>query len=310
MPSRPAETRQNVVIVTGMNGAGKTTALKAFEDLGYEAVDNLPLSLLDRLLRTEDDAGEDREQRPLAIGVDSRTRAFNATTFLAQLTALERRGDFEACVVFFDCSDEELAQRFSETRRRHPLAGDRPVTDGIAREREIMAPIRARADQIFDTTGETIHELKRRLSQRFAPEEGTRLAITVMSFGYGRGLPRDADLVFDVRFLRNPNYVAELKPETGRAEAVAAYICADPHFAGFFDRLSGLVTDLLPLYEDEGKSHLTIACGCTGGRHRSVFVCEMLARVLAERGYRATLRHREVDPETGRARREKGKTGV
>jgi len=297
MSSLPPESAQTVVIVTGMNGAGKTTALKAFEDMGYEAVDNLPLSLLERLVHTQDESDDPPERRPLAIGVDSRTRAFSPKTFLARLAVLEKRRDYKLAVLFFDCSNEELAQRFSETRRRHPLAPDRPVTDGIAREREIMAPIRARADEIFDTTGETIHELKRRLNERFRAPDAEQLTITVMSFGYGRGLPRDADLVFDVRFLRNPNYVPELKEMTGRSEQVAGYISADETFPAFLDRLTDLVTYLLPLYEEEGKSHLTIACGCTGGRHRSVFVCELLGRVLAEHGYRATIRHREIAPE-------------
>lgn len=297
MRSTKSSGRQRILIVTGMNGAGKSTALKALEDFGFEAVDNLPLSLLERLVRTEDRRPGDSSGRPLAIGVDSRTRAFSPASFLSQLDSLRRRSDFDVRLVYFDCGDGVLAQRFSETRRRHPLALDRPAADGIAREREIMAPIKLRADEVLDTSDLTVHDLKRALSERYTLPETGRLALTVMSFGYGRGLPRDADLVFDARFLRNPNYVAELKPRTGQQADVAAYVAADENFPEFFERLHGLVSFLLPLYESEGKSYLKIAIGCTGGRHRSVFIAERLGGVLEEAGYRATIRHRELGPD-------------
>jgi len=286
--------RQRILIVTGMNGAGKTTALKAFEDLGFEAVDNLPLSLLERLVGTEDPCSASALDRPLAIGVDSRTRAFSPSSFLAQFKSLSREPRFDVKLLFFDCNDSALAQRFSETRRRHPLALDRPVADGIAREREIMAAVKVSADDVMDTSDLTVHDLKRALGERFALGEEGRLSLTVMSFGYGRGLPRDADLIFDARFLRNPNYVAELKERTGQQEEVATYVAADESFSPFFERLRDLVAFLLPRYQREGKSYLTIAIGCTGGRHRSVFVAELLGRVLEETGYRATIRHREL----------------
>lgn len=284
---------QKVIVVTGMNGAGKTTALKAFEDMGYEAVDNMPLSLVVRLLDTGTSAADG--QRPLAIGVDGRTRAFRAGRFLEQFEALHRRPDLELHLLFLDCDDATLVQRFSETRRRHPLAPDRPARDGILREREALGPLRERADFIFDTTGQTVHDLKRRLTGRYQIAGFEALSITVMSFGFARGVPRDADLVFDVRFLRNPNFVPELKPLTGRDERVADHVAADPNFAGFFDRLEDMVLYLLPLYKAEGKSYLTIACGCTGGRHRSVFTAELLGRVLARHKYRANILHRDVD---------------
>jgi len=293
---------QRILIVTGMNGAGKTTALKSLEDLGFEAVDNLPLSLLERLVRTEDRRPGRSLYRPLAIGVDSRTRAFSPASFLDQLDFLRRRSDFDVRLLYFDCSDAVLAQRFSETRRRHPLALDRPVADGIAREREIMAPVKLRADEMVDTTDLTVHDLKRALAECYALPETGRLALTIMSFGYGRGLPRDADLVFDARFLRNPNYVAELKPLTGQQADVASYVAADENFSEFFDRLHGLVSFLLPLYESEGKSYLKIAIGCTGGRHRSVFMAERLGAVLEEAGYHATIRHRELGPDDADSR--------
>ncbi len=300
MGSSRSETRpgQRVLIVTGMSGAGKTTALKAFEDMGYEAVDNLPLSLLGRLLRTGDSA--DEITRPIAIGVDSRTRAFDPERFLEQLAALKRRRDLDVVLLFFDCDDQSLVQRFSATRRRHPLAPDRPVQDGISREREIMGRIKAAADFVFDTTGQSGLDLKRRLTTRYSLERRDSLLLTIMSFGFSRGVPRDADLVFDVRFLRNPNYVPELKERTGKDEKVARYITEDASFTPFFDRLKDLVFFLLPRYREEGKSYLTIACGCTGGRHRSVFVAELLGRVLEDRDYHANIVHRDIEGEPER----------
>lgn len=293
MSGRHPDMPQRVIVVTGMNGAGKTTALKAFEDLGYEAIDNMPLSLVMRLLATG--KTETEEPRPLAIGVDFRTRDFRVERFLAQYEALHSRSDLDLHLLFLDCDDATLLQRFSETRRRHPLAPDRPLQDGIAREREALAPLRRRADFVFDTTGQTVHDLKRRLTGRYRIAGFETMAITVMSFGFARGVPRDADLVFDVRFLRNPNFVPELKPLTGRDERVADHVAADPAFAGFFDRLESMALYLLPLYKAEGKSYLTIACGCTGGRHRSVFTAELLGRMLARHGWRADILHRDVD---------------
>ncbi len=294
--TQPDKAKQTVIIVTGMNGAGKSTALKIFEDMGYEAVDNLPLSLLLRLLRTGIGQPGLEENRPIALCVDSRTRAFKAHDFMAQVRDLSSRSDIDISVLFFDCSDETLTRRYSETRRRHPHAADRPVLDGIHREREIMEPVKSGADFVYDTTGQTVHDLKRRLMTRYAFAESSGLAITVMSFGFSRGVPRDADLVFDVRFLRNPNYDPNLKSETGQREDVAAYIASDPNFSPFFSRLSDMVTFLLPLYQAEGKSYVTIACGCTGGRHRSVFTVEMLGRVLEEQGWRANIAHRDLAP--------------
>lgn len=293
-PVHPARAKQKVVIVTGMNGAGKSTALKVFEDMGYEAVDNLPLSLLLRLLKTGIEQSGQEENRPIALCVDSRTRAFKAHDFMAQVRDLASRRDIEISVLFFDCSDETLTRRYSETRRRHPHALDRPVLDGIHREREIMEPVKSGADFVYDTTGQTVHDLKRRLITRYALTESSGLAITVMSFGFSRGVPRDADLVFDVRFLRNPNYDPDLKGQTGQQESVASYVAADPNFSPFFNRLSDMVTFLLPLYQNEGKSYVTIACGCTGGRHRSVFVAEMLGKVLGHKGWRANIAHRDL----------------
>ena len=287
-----AKTR--VVIVTGLAGAGKTTALKAFEDLGFEAVDNLPISLLPKLLSTKDDNPEHTDNRPLAIGVDSRTRAFRADTVIKQVDRLRRRHDLDVTLLFFECDDDILSNRFSETRRRHPLAQDRPVRDGIAREREIMGPLREMADMVLDTTGQTALATRNRLRSLYRTDGEPEMSVTCMSFGFSRGVPRDADLVFDVRFLRNPHYVDDLRPLTGQDERVATYVVADDVFPDYFDRLSDFLRFLVPLYQREGKSYLTVAFGCTGGRHRSVVLTDLFGRVLEKDGYRVNIVHRDA----------------
>ena len=285
-----AAPRRRVVLITGMSGAGRSTALKALEDIGYEAVDNLPLKLLPALVG---EAGD----RPVAVGIDARTRDFAIASVIDELDALRRDSSFEVRLVFLDCEDEVLRRRFTETRRRHPLALDRPVTDGIARERQLLAPLRDRADQVIDTSGLAIGDLRRLLQAGAGPSESAKLAVFVVSFAYRNGLPRDADLVFDVRFLRNPHYVPELKPRTGRDPEVRGYVEADPAFAPWFERLTQWLRPLLPRFEEEGKSYLTIGIGCTGGRHRSVTVAERLAAWFAAEGRRAELRHRDIESE-------------
>ncbi|MDF2763938.1 MAG: glmZ(sRNA)-inactivating NTPase [Rhodospirillales bacterium] len=285
-----AARRRRVVLITGMSGAGRSTALKALEDIGYEAVDNLPLKLLPALVG---EAGD----RPVAVGIDTRTRDFAIAFVIDELDALRRDPAFEVRLVFLDCEDEVLRRRFTETRRRHPLALDRPVTDGIARERQLLAPLRDRADQVIDTSGLAIGDLRRLLQAGAGPSESAKLAVFVVSFAYRNGLPRDADLVFDVRFLRNPHYVPELKPRTGRDAEVRGYVEADPAFAPWFERLTQWLRPLLPRFEEEGKSYLTIGIGCTGGRHRSVTVAERLAAWFAAEGRRAELRHRDIESE-------------
>lgn len=279
-----------VVILTGLSGAGLSTALKALEDLGYEAVDNLPVPLLTALV----------EQgallaRPLAVVVDSRSRNFTAESLLERKRELAERPDLEVRLVFCDCADEVLLRRFTETRRRHPLAIDRRVSDGIARERAQLAPLREQADQLLDTSLLSLHEFRRLMTGQFqlSAEPGVRIFVT--SFSFRQGLPREADLVFDVRFLDNPHYDPVLRPMTGLDAPVGARIEADSDFKEFFRNLTGLLQPLLPRYNQEGKSYLTIAVGCTGGRHRSVFVSSRLAEWLAGQGYRVSLAHRELD---------------
>jgi Predicted P-loop-containing kinase len=279
-----------VVIVTGLSGAGKTSALKVLEDLGYEAVDNLPVRLLTALVRP----GEG-PSRPLAVGIDIRSRDFGFDEVMGGIDLLRAGRCMDVRMLFLECEDEVLRRRFTETRRRHPLAVDRPLEDGIHHERALMSPLKRRADVVFDTSNLAPGEFKRVLSGHFGLEQERALAVAVTSFAYRNGLPREADLVFDVRFLANPHYVPDLKPLTGRDDGVARYVAADPAFPAFFRGVTDLLAPLLPRFIAEGKSYLTIAVGCTGGRHRSVHVAELLAAWLKEKGIRVELRHRELD---------------
>jgi UPF0042 nucleotide-binding protein len=289
-----ANARTRVLLVTGMSGAGKSTALKVFEDLGYEAVDNIPLSLLKILLAPAGDGAAPRHGA-VAATIDIRTRDFTVDAFLADLEPLMSRGDLDISLLFFDCEDGALGRRYAVTRRRHPLAEDRPLMDGIRHEREIIAPLRDHSDVVFDTSSSNIAELRRTLNEQFKLDAGPGLTVSVTSFSYRRGLPRQADIVFDVRFLANPHYDEDLRQRTGRDPGVAAYIANDPAFTPFFESLSALLLSLLPHYDREGKTYLTIAVGCTGGRHRSVFVAERLAVLLRDNGQPVTLRHRDID---------------
>jgi UPF0042 nucleotide-binding protein len=281
--------RLPLLLVTGMSGAGRSIALKAFEDIGYEAVDNLPLSLVGALVNPA--VGK---RKALAIGVDVRTRDFGAQPFLDELDALMSRPDLRVSLIFLDCEDDVLRRRYTETRRRHPLAADRPVMDGIEHERRLISPLRARADLVIDTSHLSLHELRRTLQGHFALDVDSTLAIFVMSFSYRHGIPRESDLVFDVRFLANPHYDPALRPLSGTDPAIGAFIEADPGYAPFFRSLTGLIEPLLPRFRTEGKSYLTIAIGCTGGQHRSVYVAERLAEWLRARGQHVGIAHRDV----------------
>lgn len=278
-----------IVIVTGMSGAGRSSCLKILEDLGFEAVDNLPFQLLARLLRP----GEAPE-RPLAVGIDSRTRGLVPSELVRAVERFRARASTPIRLVFFECDDEVLQRRYTESRRRHPLAQDRPVTDGIVRERALMAPIKAAADLVIDTSTTSIAELRRRVQAELGPEALGQLTLTLQSFSFRNGLPREADIVFDARFLANPHYVPSLRPLTGLDPAVSRYIEQDPAWQRTLDALEALLMPLLPRYRAEGKSYLTIAVGCTGGRHRSVALVEALARRLAAGGWGARILHREL----------------
>jgi len=282
---------QTVVLVTGMSGAGRSTALKILEDLSYEAVDNLPLSLLAGLVRH---GGSDGATRALAIGIDSRTRDFAVNPVLDVLDKLVKEEGIALRIVFLDCDNDVLLRRYTETRRRHPLAEDRPVPDGIRLERRLLSRLRDRADVVIDTSGTTLWDLKEQMTARFSLGNRTELSVSVTSFSYRQGLPREADLVFDVRFLANPHYEASLRPLSGKDAMVGAFIAADPDFDEFLDHLGSMLDILLPRYEKEGKSYLTIAIGCTGGRHRSVYVARRLAELFENRGRPVTLHHRDL----------------
>ena len=280
------EQSRRVIVVSGMSGAGKSTALRALEDSGFESVDNLPVALLNAVVTAGDG--------PLAIGIDVRTRDFDASQLLKTLDLLRQNTGLPIGIVFLDCDNEILGRRYTETRRPHPLADDLPVAVGIETERRLLAPLREQAEVLIDTSRLASSDLKRILQGQYAGTARRTLQVFLMSFGYRYGLPRDADLVFDVRFLKNPHYVAELRPQSGMDSDVAAFIAEDAALAPFLDRLVHLLEPMLPLYEAEGKSYLTIAVGCTGGQHRSVYVVERLKAWLASKNVSFNLRHRDI----------------
>ena len=284
---------KRILLVTGMSGAGRSTALRTLEDMGWETVDNLPLGLVDRLLSSPTPEGAD-EERPLAIGIDSRTRGFDAAQILRRVASLSDSKGYSLEIAFFDAAGAVLTRRYSETRRRHPLAPDRPAEDGIARERALLQPLRDAADHLIDTSDTTSHALQQEIRRRFGADGAPAPTLAVLSFGFSRGLPRHADLVFDMRFLRNPHWVPELRPGTGLDADVAAYIAADSGYEAALGRIEELVLSLLPGYSREGKSYVTIAFGCTGGRHRSVHCAERVAQRLRDGGFSPTILHRDL----------------
>lgn len=285
---------ERLLLVTGMSGAGKSTVLDTLEDLGWEVVDNLPLGLLDRLLGTPPTQSAQPGERPLAIGIDSRSRGFDAEAFMRLVDRLRGTAQFQVATLFLDCVGGELERRYDETRRRHPLALDRPARDGIAEEREMVAPLRAWADHVIDTTSFSRHDLQREIRTRFSGSAPGATTYSVMSFGFARGLPRNADLVFDMRFLRNPHWDRDLRPLTGLDRSVADYVAEDPAYESAVSQIEALLLTLLPRYATEGKPYVTIAFGCTGGRHRSVHVAERVAKRLRDAGFSLTVAHRDL----------------
>jgi RNase adapter protein RapZ len=287
-----AEAPKRILLVTGLSGAGKSTALRTLEDMGWETVDNLPLSLVDHLLSTPPSAGTAGD-RPLAVGIDSRTRDFDAQRIVEQIKRLAREHDHPVETLFLDCAGSELLRRYSETRRRHPLAPDRPATDGIAAERDMMAPLRRWSDHIVDTTDTEANALQQQIRHRFGGPGGVP-TLTIMSFGFARGIPRNADTVFDMRFLRNPHWVDGLRDLTGMDQPVCDYVAADEAYEDALVRIEELLIALLPRYQAEGKSYVSVAFGCTGGRHRSVHVAQRVAARLRAAGFSPTVEHRDL----------------
>ena len=283
-----------IVLVTGVSGAGRSTALKSFEDLGYEAVDNLPLTLLESVVL----AGP-ADRPPLAVGVDIRTRDFGVESVISGLDRLLSSGKVSVTLLFLDCEDDVLVRRYTETRRRHPLAADRPVADGLRLERRMLADLLKRSDLTIDTSQLSPGALKDEISRRFAIDRHSGLALLITSFSYRYGLPREADLVFDARFLANPHYDPAMRDMTGQDAPVGDFIARDDDFPTFLEGLGAMLSVLLPRYEKEGKSYLTIAVGCTGGRHRSVYVAERLGKMLGSDGRRVHLTHRDIQRGAG-----------
>ncbi|AKH42047.1 UPF0042 nucleotide-binding protein [Altererythrobacter atlanticus] len=288
MSSEHADNRQRILLVTGMLGAGKSTALRELEDLGWEAIDNFPIRLLQRLI------GGDVGQQSLAIGFDCRTRGFVPADVIERVKKLTNREDLVLTTLFLDCSGHELERRFNETRRRHFLAQDMPVATGIAAERELMGPLRRWADVLIDTSNFSTNDLKQSIREHFAPTAPQEMTVTITSFGFSRGMPPVADLVFDMRFLNNPHWDPELRPLTGKDQGVGDHIEKDPAFASVFARIRDLLLELLPRYAAQGKSYVNIAFGCTGGRHRSVYTAERMAGALRDGGFSPTVLHRNL----------------
>ncbi len=278
------------LIVTGMSGAGRTTAINALEDLGYESFSNFPVSLFESLLKPVADTGA-----PVAIGIEARTRGFSPAAVGAALNQLRNRPDAGAQLIFLDCDDATLISRFSQTRRRHPLAPDEDAATGVLRERDLLEPLRELADTVIDTSDMSPHDLKATLGTRFSTDSAAGLAITLNSFAYKRGLPEGTDMALDCRFLRNPYWENTLRPLDGRDAQVQSFVREDPRYESFFSKLSDMMLLLLPAYKAEGKAYLSVAMGCTGGRHRSVAVTEHLAKALANAGWPVAIRHRELE---------------
>jgi UPF0042 nucleotide-binding protein len=285
----PDRAKQRILLLTGLSGAGKSTTLAVLEDLGWETIDNLPVRMLKRLISMPDD-----QRGPLAIGFDSRTRGFVPADIIALVKELSERDDLSVSFVFIDCSDAELERRYNETRRRHPMAQDRPLQEGMRAERELLEPMRRWAESVIDTSDLSSNQLQSHIRDLFGDLSESPMTLTVSSFGFARGMPPLADLVFDMRFLDNPHWIDGLRELTGQDQPVGDHIRADPAFAEAFGQIRQLLETLLPRYQAQGRSYVHIAFGCTGGRHRSVFTAEQMAQSLREVGFSPTVRHRNL----------------
>lgn len=281
--------KDSLFIVTGLSGAGLSSALKILEDAGFDVFDNFPLALLDPLLKQQRP-----HHRPIALGMDTRTREFDPDQIQEAVNALRKGDEWDVRTFFLTADDNVLLKRFTETRRTHPLARDRSVIDGITTEKSLLYPLKHKANAIIDTSELSIHDLRRVFEGHVEGIRSKRMNISLMSFSYKHGIPREADLVFDMRFLRNPNWVADLKDKTGRDREVQDYVAGDPRFGEFETTLKSLLNLIVPAYAKEGKNYLTIAFGCTGGKHRSVTLAEKVSGWLKNSGHPVTIHHREL----------------
>jgi UPF0042 nucleotide-binding protein len=284
----PQTPQRRIVFVTGPSGAGRSSALNVLEDAGFEVIDNLPMRLMPMLF------DEAEQTRPLALGIDARNRDFSTNGVIDLLGRLATRAGVVAELLFLDCSTDVLLRRFSETRRRHPMAPEDRPAEGIQAEQDLLAPLRARADVLIDTSDMNVHELRAEVEHWFAPGGKRHLTVTVQSFSYKRGLPRSVDMVYDCRFLKNPYWEPSLRAMNGTDAAVAAHVATDPRYDDFAQKVLDLSLLILPACRDEGKSHFSIAFGCTGGQHRSVTLAESHALRLAQEGWQVSIRHREL----------------
>lgn len=291
MQTRHSKT--NVVLVTGPSGAGRSTAINAFEDLGFETIDNMPLSLFPAFFN-----GQPLD-RDMALGIDVRTRDFSVGGVFETRDLIAGNEAYEPSLLFLDCSTETLLRRFSETRRRHPMARDDAPMAGIRRELDLLGHLRNRADVLIDTSRMTPHALKAEIGRLFGTPDAPGLAVSVQSFSYKRGIPRGIDMVLDCRFLTNPYWDAALRDCTGLDSEVQEFVAADPRYDPFFTRLKDMMLMLLPAYREEGKAHFSIGLGCSGGQHRSVAVAEALRTALEQEGWRVSVRHREMERRGG-----------
>jgi UPF0042 nucleotide-binding protein len=284
----PASNPMRVVLVTGPSGAGRSTAINVLEDLGFEAIDNIPLRMIPRLFDGEP------VSHPLALGIDVRNRDFSLARLLELHADLVRQTEGNATLLYLDCRPDILLRRYSETRRRHPMAQGETPEIGIAREIDLLRPVESRADILIDTSHLSPHDLKAQLHDWFADETSQRLSVAVQSFSFKRGIPHGVDMVFDCRFLTNPHWEPDLRDKTGLDEAVQTFVATDIRLTAFLSRITDLMSFLLPEVDREGKTHVSIGIGCTGGQHRSVVVTERVARTLAEQGWRVSIGHKEL----------------
>jgi len=285
----PQPNPHQIVIITGPSGAGRSTAINALEDLGFEAIDNLPLSLVPRLLDGPP------LSRSVALGVDVRNRDFTTKALMQLVDALPAQTDAEVSLLYLNAREDALIRRYSETRRPHPMAPNESLQEGIRRERELLGAIQSRSDVVIETSDLSPHELRDELTKLFAAPGDAGLSVLLNSFSYKRGIPHGVDMVYDCRFLRNPHWDPDLRRLTGNDPSVAQYVMADERFDAFFEKINDLTDLLLPAFHDEGKSYLTIGLGCTGGKHRSVAVAEMMGKALANKGWQVSIRHRELE---------------